>query len=53
MKMEKEKIFMKPGKNNREDKLNFIKFWVEYMKRHGDEEWSEQQRFLIDSQFEK
>jgi len=48
--MEK-RMFMKPGKNNREDRLNFIKFWAEYIKNHSDKEWSEQQKILIDSQF--
>jgi len=45
------KKFLKPGKNNSEDRENFIKFWVEYMKEHSDEEWSAQQNILIDSQF--
>ena len=33
-------------KNDREinfkDRLNFIKFWADYIKTHSDEEWSEQ-----------
>ncbi|MBS3094271.1 hypothetical protein J4474_01265 [Candidatus Pacearchaeota archaeon] len=41
---------MKPEKNNREDRLNFVKFWANYIKTHSDEEWSEQQRVLIDGQ---
>lgn len=32
------------------ERLEFIKFWVEYIKTHSDEEWSEQQNSLIDSQ---
>ncbi|MDP2947555.1 MAG: hypothetical protein Q8N88_05565 [Nanoarchaeota archaeon] len=44
------RIFMKPGKNNREDRLNFIEFWANYIKAHKDEEWSKQQNFLINSQ---
>jgi len=44
------KTLMKPGKNNREDRLNFVKFWANYIKTHSDEEWSEQQRVLIDGQ---
>ena len=39
---EKEKNFI--------ERLEFIKFWVEYIKTHSDEEWSEQQNSLIDSQ---
>ena len=48
--METKKVFMKPGKDNQEDRLNFIKFWVNYIKTHKDEEWSEQQNVIIDSQ---
>jgi len=39
---EKEKNFI--------ERLEFIKFWVEYIKTHSDKEWSEQQNLLIDSQ---
>lgn len=48
--MKKKRIFLKPGRNNKEERLNFIKFWVEYMKTHRDEEWSKQQNMIIDSQ---
>ena len=41
--------FMKPGKNDHEDKINFIKFWVNYMKTHFDKEWSKKQNVLINS----
>jgi hypothetical protein len=44
------KIFMKPGRTNDEDRLNFIKFWANYIKTHSDKEWSKQQKMLIDSQ---
>jgi len=43
------RVFLKPGKDNKEDRLNFIKYWVEYIKTHKDEEWSEQQNMLINS----
>jgi len=46
------KVFMKPGNNNQEDRLNFIKFWAEYIKTHSDEDWSKQQNIVIDSQIE-
>jgi hypothetical protein len=46
-----EKEFMKPGKNNKEDRINFIKFWVNYIKTHPDKEWSEQQNVVIDAQY--
>jgi len=44
------RVFMKPGKTNDEDRINFIKFWVDYIKTHSDKEWSRQQNILIDSQ---
>jgi len=45
----KQRIFMKPGKTNKEDRINFVKFWVKYMKSHSDKEWSRQQNVVIDS----
>lgn len=45
-----ERVFMKPGRNNREDRLNFVKFWADFIRAHKDEEWSKQQKMLIDSQ---
>ncbi len=47
--METEKRFMKPGRTNKEDRINFVKYWVEFIKSHSDKEWSEQQNFLINS----
>jgi len=44
--------FMKPGKTNKEDRINFVKFWANYVKTHSDKEWSRQQNVLIDSQIE-
>jgi hypothetical protein len=43
---------MKPGKTNEEDRINFIKFWANYVKTHEDEEWSEQQNIIVDSQIQ-
>jgi len=40
----------KDKKENFKERLNFIKYWVEYIKTHKDEEWSEQQNVVIDSQ---
>lgn len=42
--------FMKPGKTNQEDRLNFIKFWANYIKTHSDKDWSSQQNIIINSQ---
>ncbi len=49
-KKEEKRVFMKPGRNNKEDRLNFVKFWAEYVKTHSDKEWSKQQNVVIDSQ---
>lgn len=43
-KLEKEK------RKNFEERLKFIDYWVKFIKEHSDEEWSEQQNVLIDSQ---
>ena len=44
--------FMLPGKTNHEDRINFVKFWANYIKSHSDEEWSEQQNIVINSQMQ-
>jgi len=49
-KNKEKKVFMKPGKTNKEDRRNFIKYWANYIKTHSDKEWSSQQRKLIDAQ---
>ena len=41
--------YLKPGKTNEEDRLNFVKFWAEYVREHSDADWSRQQNILIDS----
>ncbi len=41
--------FMEPGRTNKEDRINFVKFWAKFVKTHSDEEWSKQQNFLINS----
>ena len=43
------RVFLKPGKDNKEERINFVKFWVQYIKSHSDKEWSKQQNFLINS----
>ena len=35
---------------NFKERLDFVKFWAEYVKSHKDEDWSSQQNVLIDSQ---
>ncbi len=34
------------------ERLEFIKFWANYIKTHPDEEWSRQQNLIINSQIE-
>jgi hypothetical protein len=49
---QKPRRLMKPGKNNKEDRINFVKFWADYVRTHSDKEWSEQQNVVINSQFQ-
>jgi len=35
---------------NFEERLKFVSFWVDYIKVHKDEEWSEQQNIIVNSQ---
>jgi len=37
-------------KQNAKERLEFIDFWVDYIKRHKDKEWSRQQNIIINSQ---
>ncbi|MBS3155264.1 hypothetical protein J4404_02065 [Candidatus Woesearchaeota archaeon] len=41
---------LKPGKNNKEDRINFVEYWANYVKNHSDKVWSKQQNILINSQ---
>ena len=44
------RVFLKPGKDNKEERINFIKFWAKYVREHDDKVWSRQQNVLINSQ---
>lgn len=35
---------------NRQQRLEFVKFWAEYVRTHPDEEWARQQKVVIDGQ---
>jgi len=37
---------------NARERLEFIDFWVNYMKTHSDEDWSRQQNIVVDSQLQ-
>ncbi|MBI2653558.1 hypothetical protein HYX02_01980 [Candidatus Woesearchaeota archaeon] len=41
--------WLKPGKDNREERMNFVEYWAEYVRTHSDKEWSKQQNILINS----
>ena len=37
---------------NTEERRAFVKQWAEYVKTHDDEEWSRQQKKIVDSQLQ-
>ncbi len=37
---------------NRKQRMEFVKFWANYVKTHPDRDWSRQQAVLIDSQIQ-
>ena len=43
---------LKPGKNNKEDRINFVKYWADFVRNSKDELWSRQQNVLINSQIQ-
>jgi hypothetical protein len=47
--VKEKRVFMKPGSTNKEDRINFVEFWADYVRTHSDEEWSRQQNILINS----
>ena len=46
---------IRAAKNDKEinslERMAFVKFWANYVKTHKDEDWSEQQNIVINSQF--
>ncbi len=45
-------MFLKPGKTNKEERINFTKYWAEYVRNTPDKVWSKQQNILINSQLQ-
>lgn len=41
---------LSPGRNNIEERRNFVKYWAEYVRTHPDAQWSRQQNILINGQ---
>ena len=48
--MKRIKQNLKPGKDNKEERLNFVRFWARYVRDSDDKEWSRQQNIIVDSQ---
>ena len=44
--------WLKPGRNNQEDRMNFVDYWAGYVATHPDRDWSAQQAVLINSQIQ-
>ena len=44
--------WLKPGKDNAEERINFVDYWAEYVRTHPDKVWSRQQAVLINSQIQ-
>lgn len=44
--------WLKAGKNNKEDRMNFVEYWANYIRTHPDKVWSKQQKIIIDSQIQ-
>ncbi|MEK6983157.1 MAG: hypothetical protein AABX33_01160 [Nanoarchaeota archaeon] len=38
-----------PSKDRKQDRLNFVEYWANYVRTHPDKEWSRQQNILINS----
>lgn len=51
MKKDSKKNYFDKEKNQKE-RFEFIEKWADYVRTHSDEEWSRQQKILIDSQLQ-
>ncbi len=40
---------LKPSSDNRESRMNFVKFWADYVRTHSDQEWGDQQTGFINA----
>ena len=49
MKKDSKKNYFDREKNQKE-RFEFIEKWADYVRTHSDEDWSKQQKILIDSQ---
>jgi hypothetical protein len=57
MKVEEIKINLEELKKfkqkNFKERLKFLEFWTDYIKKHSDNKWSEEQNKIINSQLDK
>lgn len=44
--------WLKPGKDNQEERMNFVDYWVEYVRTHPSNDWGKQQNVIINSQLQ-
>lgn len=44
--------WLKPGKDNREERMNFVEYWADYVRTHPSKDWSRQQNIIINSQIQ-
>ena len=44
--------WLKPGKNNHEERMNFVEYWAEYVRTHPSKDWSRQQKVIVNSQIQ-
>ncbi len=40
---------LKTSKDNKQERMNFIKYWAKYVRTHTDDEWGEQHTKFINS----
>lgn len=38
------------AQKNREERMKFVELWAEYVRNNPDEDWSRQQKVVVDSQ---
>ena len=41
---------LKTSKNPKEERMNFVEYWADFVRENKDEVWSKQQNILINSQ---
>ena len=44
--------WLKPGRDNKEERMNFVDYWADYVRTHAAKDWSTQQNVIINSQIQ-